>query len=411
MNWLFIHQNFPAQYAHVARHLAKAGDNVAFITQQHERQIAGVRKIVYAPVLPARPPHPLAADFDAAVENGQAVWRICEELKRDGFTPDLVAGHNGWGEILYVKECWPNVPLLGYFEFFYRASGGDLDFDPEFSPTAEDRMRVRTRNAVNFLGLDVADWGQTPTHFQQRLYPEAYRRKISVIHEGIDTDLVRPEPSTQLWLAGGLSLSRRDPVITYSARNLEPYRGFHILMRALPAILERHPTAHVLIAGGNDVSYGRRPTLAASWREQLVAELGHRLDLGRVHFLGRMTYPQYLAMLQISSAHIYLTYPFVLSWGLLEAMAAGCVVVASRTAPVEEVINDRENGHLVDFFDGDALVERVGETLDHPERQEALRAAARRTIVERYDLAGVCRPAYLALMDRLIRQRRDRRAN
>jgi glycosyltransferase involved in cell wall biosynthesis len=401
MNWLFIHQNFPGQFVHAARHLVANGDRVVFITQQRDRQLAGVRKIVYAPQPSPQGTHPFTHDFNSAVENGLAVARICEELKREGFTPDLVVGHNGWGEILYVKDSWPGVKLLGYFEFFYHPSESDLDFDPEFQPTPTDRMRMRTRNAVNLLGLETADWGQTPTEFQRSQYPERYRRGISVIHEGVDTDLIHPDPTTQLWLAGGMTLSRRDPVITYSARNLEPYRGFHVMMRALPKLFARHPTARVLIVGGNGVSYGRRPTRATSWRQQMMAELEGQLDLDRIHFLGRLPYSQYLAMLRISAAHFYLTYPFVLSWSLLEAMAAGCTVIASRTAPVEEVVRDGENGHLVDFFDTDAMVERVCEALAHPEREEAIRAAARRTVVERYDLKTVCLPVYLRLMRRL----------
>ena len=407
MNWLFIHQNFPAQFVHAARHLAAAGDQVVFITQQRERQLQGVRKIVYAPSRKNAGIHPFVLDINTAVENGLSVARICDELKRTGFTPDLVAGHNGWGEILYVKDCWPSVPLLGYFEFFYRPHDSDLDFDPEFPPNPTDGMRIRTRNAINLLGLETADWGQTPTEFQRGLYPEKYRQKISVVHEGVDTAIVHPDPSTRLWLAGGLSLSRNDLLITYSARNLEPYRGFHIFMRTLPKLLERHPTARVLIVGGNDVSYGRRPAGgAANWRQQLLTELDGQLDLSRVHFLGRLNYPQYLAMLQISSAHIYLTYPFVLSWSLLEAMAAGCALVASRTAPVEEVVRDGENGHLVDFFDRDALADRVSEMLLHSDRQEGIRAAARQTVVERFDLATKSLPAYLALLRRLIRRQR-----
>jgi glycosyltransferase involved in cell wall biosynthesis len=401
MNWLFIHQNFPGQYVHAARHLAGNGDTVVFITQQRERELAGVRKIVYAPQSSPHASHPFTRDFDEAVQNGLAVFRICEDLKREGFTPDLVIGHNGWGEILYIKDCWPGVPVLGYFEFFYHANDSDLDFDPEFPPSDTDRMRMRTRNAVNLLGLETADWGQTPTEFQRNQYPERYRRGISVIHEGIDTDLNRPDPTTQLWLAGGLVLSRRDPVVTYSARNLEPYRGFHTMMRALPRLFSRHPTARVLIVGGNDVSYGRRPARAASWRQEMLAELDGQLDLNRVHFLGQLPYPQYLAMLRISSAHIYLTYPFVLSWSLLEAMAVGCTVIASSTAPVEEVIRDGANGHLVDFFDSDALADRVCQALDHPEDEEPVRVRARRTVIEHYDLKTVCLPAYLRLMRRL----------
>jgi glycosyltransferase involved in cell wall biosynthesis len=410
MNWLFIHQNFPGQYVHAARHLAAAGDQVVFITQQRERELKDVRKIVYTPTRPVSGINPFVHEFGSSVENGLTVARICEELKRGGFTPDLIAGHNGWGELLYVKDCFPSVPLLGYFEFYYRPSDSDLDFDPEFLASQSDRMRIRTRNAVNLLGLESADWGQTPTEFQRNLYPEKYRREISVVHEGIDTETVCPDPTTRLWLSGGLSLSRNDLLITYSARNLEPYRGFHIVMRTLPELLARHPTARVLIVGGNDVSYGRRPPEAKSWREHMLAELDGKLDRGRVHFLGRLNYPQYLALLRISTAHIYLTYPFVLSWSLLEAMAAGCAIVASRTAPVEEVIRDGENGRLVDFFDRETLADRVSDMLVNREKQEPLRAAARQTVVERFDLASKCLPAYLALLRRLIRRGRQNSA-
>ncbi|HXC30118.1 MAG TPA: glycosyl transferase family 1, partial [Stellaceae bacterium] len=249
MNWLFIHQNFPGQYVHAAKYFAAAGDQVVFITQQRERQLDGVRKIVYAPAKRPDGINPFVGELNTAVENGLSVARICEQLKRNGFTPDLVAGHNGWGEILYVKDCWPSVPLLGYFEFFYRTQNSDLDFDPEFPPNPGDAMRLRTRNAINLLGLETADWGQTPTEFQHGLYPEKYRRGISVIHEGVDTVAVHPERSTRLWLSGTPSLSANDLLITYSARNLEPYRGFHVFMRALPKLLERHPTARVLIVG------------------------------------------------------------------------------------------------------------------------------------------------------------------
>jgi glycosyltransferase involved in cell wall biosynthesis len=403
VNWLFIHQNFPAQFVHAAGYLTATGDTVCFITQRREGNLPGVRKLVYAPRRQQAQPNPLVRDFAGAVENGIAVFQVCEVLKAEGFQPDLVVGHNGWGEILYVKQCWPTTPLLGYFEFFHRPANSDLDFDPEFPPSVADAIRIRTRNTIDLLGLETVDRGQTPTQWQRSLYPRHYQRLISVTHEGVDTVTVSPDPTARLWLSAGPSLSRADQVITYCARNLEPYRGFHVFMRLLPELLARFPQARVLIVGGNDVSYGRRPEGAPNWREKLLVELGNRLDLNRVHFLGRLPYPQYLTVMRISSVHVYLTYPFVLSWSLLEAMASGCAVVASRTAPVEEVIEDGRNGHLVDFFDTGGLVERISQVLARPDEQEPIRMAAREAIIDRYDLETKCLPAYLALLRRLVR--------
>jgi glycosyltransferase involved in cell wall biosynthesis len=408
MNFIFIHQNAPGQYIHIARHLANAGHNVLFIGQNRnfsdtvgDRDISGIRTITYATPEYASPVHPNLHDTEAGVLNGLAVAQLCAELKRQGYVPDLVAGHNGWGETLYIKDVWPTTPLLGYFEFFYHARGVDADFDSEFPSGAHDAMRIRTRNAINLLGLDAADWGQTPTFWQRDQYPACFHDKISVVHEGIDTDRVHPDPQARIWLGNGQSFAREDEVVTYCARNLEPYRGFHVFMRALPGILRARPRAHVLIVGGDSVSYGRRPTQAATWRQQLLAELGSTLDLRRIHFLGRAHYRQYLAVLQISSVHVYFTYPFVLSWSLLEAMAAGCLVIGSRTRPVEEVIEHGANGYLADFFDIEGLTETVSAALATKERHEHIRAAARATVVQKYDLHRVCLPAHVKLLREL----------
>ncbi len=352
-----------------------------------------------APILPGTQSY--VNDLDGGVMNGLAVARLCEGLKQEGFTPDIVVGHTGWGELLFVKDIWPSVPLLGYFEFFYRSSGSDLDFDPEFPVTMEDALRVRVRNATNMLSLNAADWGHTPTKWQRNQYPVEYHHRISVIHEGVNTQRVHPDPTARLWLRSGKSLSREEQVLTYSARNLEPYRGFHVFMRALPKVLEACPKAQIVIVGGDGISYGRPPAGGTGWRQHMLAELGGRLDLSRIHFVGWLPYAQYLAVLQVSSAHVYLTYPFVLSWGLLEAMAAECLVIGSRTPPVEEVIDGATNGYLFDFFDSDALAEQVCSVLQNPRASAAIRRQARRYVVERFDVQTICLPGHLALLSQL----------
>lgn len=400
MKFLFIHQNFPGQYLHLVQHLRDDGHEVVFITQ-HGTPVSGIRLLEYLPLPHNSSPDRYMGEIEINVMNGLAVARLCEGLKRDGFLPDIVIGHCGWGEVIFVKDVWPNAPLLGYFEFFYRATGSDLDFDKEFPPSPDDVLRLRVRNTTNLLSLDACDWGQTPTDWQRNQYPPRYRDRISVIHEGIDTAKVGPEPSARIWLQGGASLSRDDEVVTYSARNLEPYRGFHIFMRAVPRILSRRPNARVVVIGSDGVSYGRRPVGDANWRQHMMRELGDSIDMSRIFFVGKLPFQQYLAVLQLSAAHVYLTYPFVLSWSLLEAMSAGCLVIGSRTPPVEEVVTDQENGLLVDFFDVEGLTDRVCSVLADRTATASIRQAARNTVVSQFDLNTACLPAHLALIRRL----------
>lgn len=406
MKLLFLHQNFPGQYKNLVLHLAKQGGHeIVFLTQNANADIPGVRKIVYKPNrAPGQATHHYIRELEGAVLNGQAVARVCDQLKRKGFRPDLVLGHNGWGEPLYVKDIWPDVPLLAYFEFFYRSHGSDVGFESSGPLAIDDGPRLRTRNTINLLGIDAADWGQSPTRWQRQQYPDHAQRKISVIHEGVDTRLVHPKPDSAIVLAqSGITLTRRDEVVTYVARNLEPYRGFHMLMRALPEIQRRRPNAHVVIVGGDDVSYGRRPPQGTTYRQIALDELGDSVDLSRVHFLGKVPYATYLSVLQVSSAHVYLTYPFVLSWSMLEAMSAGCLVIGSSTPPVAEVIKDGHNGLLVDFFSPAEIAARIDDVLAHPGQMQQIRDNARQTIVSQYDMAEVCVPRQLSAMDSLMR--------
>jgi glycosyltransferase involved in cell wall biosynthesis len=405
---LFIHQNFPAQYRHIVRHLADKPDvSVYFISQKNDNAMRGVETITYA--LPPIPPlncHRFTIDFDLAVRHGMAVVEACKYLISRGIKPDVICGHSGWGELIFVKDVFPDVPILSYFEFYYHMQDVDVGFDPEFPPAPDDSFRLRARNAVGLLTFDAIDWGNTPTRWQRQVHPPEMRSRISVLHEGVDTDLVRPDPEAWLGLArGGERLTPRDEVVTYVARNLEPYRGFHIFMRAAREILRRRPRTHILIVGGDGVSYGAAAPGGAAWRQVMLDELGLAGE-ARLHFLGQISHEAFVKLLQVSSAHVYLTYPFVLSWSFVEAMAAGCAVIGSDTPPVMEVLKDGENGLAVDFFSHEAIADHVDAILDDPDRRADLRLAARETAVRDFDLNTRLLPRWMTLIDDLIAGRR-----
>ncbi len=408
MRLLFVHQNFPGQYVHLARHYAadKANELVAIADSANKRSNL-IRTIRYSlPAKSARRASDMASTFVDHMVRAEAVAVEAEKLRQNGFDPDIILGHFGWGETLFLKDVWPRAKLLVYAEFFYGNGDADTNFDPEFPADAlRARMRNRGRNGSLALALVSADRAMAPTQWQRRQFPSELQQKIEVVHDGIDTDKIAPDPAARVTLKReGLVLRPGDEIVTFVSRNLEPYRGYHTFMRALPKILAERPRAHAIIVGGDDASYGPRPAKGRKWRNVFLQEVKERLDLSRIHLVGKVPYDVYRQILQVSTAHVYLTYPFVLSWSMLEAMAAGCLVIGSDTAPVREVIRHQENGLLVDFFNPDALAGHVIDALSNPARYRVLREAARRTIVEGYDLKRICLPRQTRLVDRLACQ-------
>ena len=403
MKVLFVHQNFPGQFLHLAPELAKRGHDCLALTDGGNQRASAIPVLRYkhepAKVDPAATR--LGRNYTTMSDRGVSVARAALQLRRDkGYVPDVIFGHSGWGETLFLKEVWPEAKLIVYAEFYYKGRGADVGFDPEFSSGNFDQIMI-AQGRAGHLGqaLVHADAGLSPTEWQASTYPSSLRPMIKVIHDGVDTSVMVPNGQASFTLADGQTLRAGDEVLTFVNRNLEPYRGYHIFMRALPAVLAARPHAQMVIVGGDEVSYGSAPKDAKGWKETFLAEVRDQIDPARVHFVGKVPYAQFVALMQVSRAHAYLTYPFVLSWSMIEAMAAGCHIVGSNTAPVAEAITDGVNGTLVDFFDVGAWAKALTVALAEPDRFAPLRAAARQTAQDRYDLRGVCLPQMVAYVE------------
>lgn len=403
MKILFIHQNFPGQYKHLAPLLATRGHKCVALTLRVDKPVTWNKVQVLPYKLPDRSGqnvHPWILDLDSKVTRAEACYHAAIKLRDDGFSPDLILAHPGWGEAMFLRDVWPAARMGLYCELYHHADYPHMGFDPEFdkSDPEIEVLRMRMKNLNNHLHFPIAEAGISPTQFQADTFPDAFRDKITVRHDGIDTTNAAPDPRARLVIDGVCDVSREDEVITFVNRNLEPYRGYHIFMRALPSLLKERPNARVLIVGGDEVSYGARPDGDQTWKQIFIDEVRGQIsdsDWMRVVFLGRIPYEKFLHLLQVSRVHVYLTYPFVLSWSLLEAMSCEAAIVASDTAPVREVISHDETGHLVDFFDSDSLVKSVCNLLEDDATRQRLGRAARSVARAEYDLHSVCLPRQL----------------
>ena len=401
MKILFVHPNMPGQYRNLCRVAAEDKNNtVVFLTKPTKVEIPGVHKLEYTPARNASyMTHRYILGLEKAVLQGQEAWRACKKLEQEeGFKPDVIVGHPGWGDCLFLKDLWPDVPMLSYFEFYYHSQGVDVGFEDEVSE--DDKARVRMKNTTNLLNLEACDWGISPTHWQKSVHPKDFHHKISVLHDGVDTEACQPDANASITLPNGKTFKAGDEVVTYIARNFEPYRGLGTFMQAAEIILKNRPNCHIIAVGAEGVSYGKQLAKGQSYLGQWKEKV--KLDESRIHFTGTVPYKDLIKIIQVGAAHIYLTYPFVLSWSTLEAMATGCLLIASDTQPLDEVIEDGKNGLLVDFFSPEQLAKRVDEALDNREKMQPIREAARRLIEERYALKKLL-PLHMELISDVAR--------
>lgn len=383
MNILFLHRTFPGQFQYIAPILAADSRNVVmFMTAENKIEVPRINKLVYKPKEISKNCHPFLVDYETILSHAQAAGEIANLMKQKGIKPDVIYGHS-WGSTLFMKDIFPEVPLICYFEWFGNADGAAIGFDGNI-PSLSYREKVRCNNAHSLIDLDNCDGAICPTYWQRDQFPKEYHNKIKVMHDGTDTDFCIPNKNAKFKIPDkDIELTVNDEVITYGTRGMEPFRGFPQFMEAAEKLLKKRPNAHVIIAGEDKVYYGE-PLTHGTYKELMLKKLD--LDMNRVHFVGGLTLNDYIKVLQISSAHVYLTYPFILSWSILEAMSCECCVVASNTAPVLEVIKDNYNGLLVDFFDVNQLVEKIEYALDNKDKTQEIRKNARQTVVEKYAL-------------------------
>lgn len=410
MKILFIHQNFPGQFKFLGPALAARGHDVHAMTMRADApsDYNGVTLHPYKNARGSTPNiHPWAQDFETKIIRAEACYEACRKLSDGGFEPDVIIAHHGWGESLLLKHVWPKARLGIYCEFYYKAEGGDVGFDPEFPVDLNAiRNNLLFKNLNNDMHFKFADAGISPTHWQASTFPEEFRSKISVVHDGIDTLDLAPDEGVKLSFEDGRVFTKADKIITFVNRHIEPYRGCHTFFRALPDILSKHRDAHVFIIGAEGVSYGAKPQGEKSWKQIFWDdEVAPKLEAqqhARVHFLGRVDYGSFKKILALSSAHVYLTYPFVLSWSLLEAMSIGCPIVASNTPPVAEVIKDQENGYLFDFFSPAALSNALDRLLADEAARVAMSRSGRQFVQENFDLQNVCLPKQISWVEGIM---------
>lgn len=407
MKLLFVHQNMPGQYREMIQWLALQREHqIVFLTQRKDApEFPGVKTVKYRPHhVPGKDAYGLSKVWEEAAGAGFGAAMAARDLERkEGFRPDIVIGHTGWGELTFFKEIWKDVPILGFFEYFYLVKGGPVGYDPEDPPSEHTPFLLHARNVVPYTNIQTVDLGTAPTFWQRDTFPESFHDKMYVCHDGIRTDRLVPKKKVRLGLGRlGRDLTRDDEIFTYIARNMEHTRGFHVFMRALPKIQKARPNARVLVLGGNDVSYGRKSDHPGGLRGEMEEEVGHLIDWDRVHFLGHVPYSKFCDVIRIGRCHIYLTMPFVLSWSLLESMSMQATVVASDVAPVREAVEHGKTGLLVDFFNPDALAAQVTDVLANPGDYAHLGPAARASVVERYDFLNVCLPEHIARINALV---------
>lgn len=265
---LFIHNGVPGRFTPIAEPLRARGHQCALVNGPGGTAIPGVPVKVWKGLAKDTPNiFEPARQIELDMRRGQVAAREALAFAAEGFKPDLIIGHPAWGEMIFLREIFPDAPQIQIGEFYYHSRNSDVDFDPEFRLEKPEPHLLYAKNGGMTLSFAEADCIVCPTAYQASTLPETFKPRIRVIHEGIDTRAARRIPNASGQLQGGKQLKAGDPIVTFINRRFEPMRGFHVFMRALPSFQEENPKAHVLIVGADDPNiYGMRAPQGQTWK-------------------------------------------------------------------------------------------------------------------------------------------------
>ena len=411
---LFVHRNFPAQFKNIADHLSSEGYEVTAIISglNTNRQNSKFKIIRYDIHRSSRGDYDLLSDFEAKVIRAEAAYLRCKIYAAGGYSPDIIYFHPAWGESIFLRTLWPSAKLLMYCEYFTGEHNEDLFYGNNDSHVLDEKslLKIVIKKSNLLLNLVNFDVGISPTLFQKKTFPKEYQGKIETIHDGVDTSYFSPSDQVEIRINRDnrtYTFDKDSEVLTFVNRNMEPYRGINSMIRAIPSLLQLRPNLSIFLIGESAKGYGPAPDRGKygtkNWKEIILEEIDPQMrpvDWERVFFLGTVPKNFYRSCLQLSSCHVYLTYPYILSWSLLEAMSVGCSIVASDNTAVREFIADDINGTIVDFFDVPGLVRACVNTITDRPLSKKYGVLARRKIVAEYDLESIILPK----LSRILRE-------
>ena len=381
MKLLLVHQNFPGQFRDLGPALCDRGHELKGIGSSQRPTDPRIEVLRYEHLLEKRSGlPPLSLEVDEWIRRSEKVAELAMSLKKRGWAPDVMLAHPGWGEALLLKQVFPSSPLVIWPELWLRPE--HLGIDPAEMNVGQMQY-LRIKDWLIDGAMADASLAVLPTRYQAITFPQRWQKMIAVVHEGVPEGMLQMPRLRKLTIAEGTTLEPDVPVVTFISRNLEPMRGFPTFMRALPKLLANHPTVHVVIVGGDEVSYSSAPGDGRNWRDHMLDEIGDQIDRKRVHLFGRMPHDQLQKLYRRSDLHVYLSKAFVLSWSLLELMACGTPVLAEANPMMEELIKPGVNGALWRGHP-DSLASAILTLLQKPEQLKQWGSQAQRKLSPTY---------------------------